>query len=189
MKPGDVVRTRAGVTVEVVNTDAEGRLILCDALDYAVGLAPEAMVDCATLTGAVVVGLGNHAMAVLGTDQALVDELRAVGEATGERCWQLPLWPEYRKQLESETADVKNVGEAYGGAGAPYAQMVFRHQVSYCLALHRWRQSFRWIKSFRALFSSAVSAYICFRREFSCSRSFIRLRSDGWSPPYFDFHW
>jgi len=110
MKPGDVVRTRAGITVEVVNTDAEGRLILCDALDYAVGLAPEAMVDCATLTGAVVVGLGSHAMAVLGTDQALVDELRAVGEATGERCWPLPLWPEYRKQLESETADVKNVG-------------------------------------------------------------------------------
>jgi len=110
MKPGDVVRTRAGITVEVVNTDAEGRLILCDALDYALGLNPAAIVDCATLTGAVVVGLGNQAMAVLGTDQTVVDELRVVGEATGERCWQLPLWPEYRKQLESETADLKNVG-------------------------------------------------------------------------------
>lgn len=110
IKPGDVIRTRAGITVEVINTDAEGRLILCDALDYAVGLKPEAMVDCATLTGAVVIGLGHQAMGLLGTDQALVDELRAAGDATGERCWQLPLWPEYRKQLESETADVKNVG-------------------------------------------------------------------------------
>ena len=110
MKPGDVVRTRAGITVEVVNTDAEGRLILCDALDYARGLEPEAMVDCATLTGAVVVGLGHHAMAVLGTDEGLVGELRSAGDRSGERCWPLPLWPEYRKQLESETADLKNIG-------------------------------------------------------------------------------
>jgi leucyl aminopeptidase len=110
VKPGDVVTTRAGITVEIVNTDAEGRLILCDALDYVTEMAPEAVVDCATLTGAVVVGLGNQAMAVLGTDDDLVDELREVGEITGERCWPLPLWPEYRKQLKSETADVKNVG-------------------------------------------------------------------------------
>jgi leucyl aminopeptidase len=73
-------------------------------------MEPEAVVDCATLTGAVVIGLGHQAMAVLGTDDALVKELEEVGEVTGERCWPLPLWPEYRKQLKSETADVKNVG-------------------------------------------------------------------------------
>ena len=77
------------------------------------------------------------------------------------------------------TAEVGGPGEPYDGAGTSYADVVFRHQVGYRLALHRWRQSFRWIRSFSALFSSAVSAYNCFRREFSCSSSFIRLRSDG----------
>jgi leucyl aminopeptidase len=110
LKPGDVITTRSGTTVEVINTDAEGRLILSDALDYARELDPEAMVDCATLTGAVVVGLGHHAMAVLGTDDDLVRELREAGDRSGERAWPLPLWPEYRKQLESDTADVRNVG-------------------------------------------------------------------------------
>jgi leucyl aminopeptidase len=115
VKPGDVITTRAGKTVEVINTDAEGRLILSDALDYAVELEPEAMVDCATLTGAVVIGLGHHAMAVLGTDDRLVEELRAAGEVSGERAWPLPLWPEYRKQLDSTTADLKNIGGRPGG--------------------------------------------------------------------------
>jgi leucyl aminopeptidase len=110
IKPGDVVTTRAGITVEVINTDAEGRLILCDALDYALELQPEAMVDCATLTGAVVIGLGHQAMAVLGTDETLIQEIREAGSATEERAWPLPLWDEYRKQLESDTADLKNVG-------------------------------------------------------------------------------
>ncbi|MEJ2541550.1 MAG: leucyl aminopeptidase [Gemmatimonadota bacterium] len=110
VKPGDVVTTRSGITVEVINTDAEGRLILCDALDYALEMEPEAMVDCATLTGAVVIGLGHHAIGVLGTDDEVVKELQDAGEATGERCWPLPLWDEYRTQLESETADLKNVG-------------------------------------------------------------------------------
>jgi leucyl aminopeptidase len=99
----------------VVNTDAEGRLILCDALDYAVGMEPEAMVDCATLTGAAVIGLGHHASAVLGTDETLIEELRQAGDRTGERCWPLPLWPEYRQQLESVTADLMNVGGRPGG--------------------------------------------------------------------------
>ncbi len=110
MRPGDVISTRNGRTVEVVNTDAEGRLILCDALDYAVEMKPAAVVDCATLTGAAVIALGHHASAVLGTDDRLIDELRAAGERTGERCWPLPLWPEYRKQLASESADLMNVG-------------------------------------------------------------------------------
>lgn len=110
VKPGDVVTTRNGRTVEIVNTDAEGRLILSDALDYVVGMEPEAIVDCATLTGAAVICLGHQASAVLGTDDELVAELRDAGDRTGERCWPLPLYPEYRKQLRSETADLMNVG-------------------------------------------------------------------------------
>jgi leucyl aminopeptidase len=114
LKPGDVIQTLAGKTVEVINTDAEGRLILADALAYGARMNPAAMVDCATLTGAVVIALGSHASAVLGNDQALVDELIAAGESSGERCWQLPLWDEYAKQLESTTADMQNVGGREG---------------------------------------------------------------------------
>lgn len=110
VKPGDVITTRNGKTVEVINTDAEGRLILCDALDYAVEMDPEAMVDCATLTGAAVIGLGHHASPVMGTDDTLVEELRAAGDRSGERCWPLPLHSDYRRQLDSDTADLKNVG-------------------------------------------------------------------------------
>ncbi len=111
MKPGDVIRTRAGKTVEVVNTDAEGRLILADALSYTVDhFAPEAMVDCATLTGACVIALGHHAAALLGNDEGLIAELRAAGDRAAERCWPLPLWAPYRKQIDSPVADLKNVG-------------------------------------------------------------------------------
>lgn len=109
-KPGDVIQSRAGKTIEVINTDAEGRLILADALAYATSLDPAAIVDCATLTGAVVVGLGNTAIAVLGNNEELIEELRRAGERSWERCWPLPLWPEYRKQLDSDVADLKNVG-------------------------------------------------------------------------------
>lgn len=115
VKPGDVIRTLAGKTVEVINTDAEGRLILADALTWAARLNPAAVVDCATLTGSVVIALGHHAAAVLGNDDELVRELVAAGSASGERCWQLPLWEEYRKQLDSETADLQNVGGRPGG--------------------------------------------------------------------------
>jgi len=110
VKPGDVVRTREGKTVEIVNTDAEGRLILADALSYARTFNPAAMVDCATLTGACVIALGNHASGLLGSDEALVQELREAGDRSGERCWPLPLWEEYREQLDSNVADLKNVG-------------------------------------------------------------------------------
>jgi leucyl aminopeptidase len=110
-KPGDVIRTRAGITVEVINTDAEGRLILADALHYAAErFSPRAMVDCATLTGACVIALGHHASALLGTDEGVVQALREAGDRSGERCWPLPLWEAYRKQLESPVADLKNVG-------------------------------------------------------------------------------
>ncbi len=115
VKPGDVIHTREGKTVEVVNTDAEGRLILADALSFAQTLKPAAVVDCATLTGACVVALGNHAAAILGTDESLVQELREAGDRSGERCWPLPLWKEYREQLDSTVADLKNVGGRAAG--------------------------------------------------------------------------
>ncbi|HKK92001.1 MAG TPA: leucyl aminopeptidase [Longimicrobiales bacterium] len=116
VKPGDVVRTRSGKTVEILNTDAEGRLILCDSLDYALQFEPEAMIDCATLTGAVVIGLGHHAIGLMGTDDDLVEEVRKAGERSGERCWALPMWPEYRKQLDSEQADLQNIGGRPAGS-------------------------------------------------------------------------
>ena len=109
-KPGDVIRMHSGKTVEVINTDAEGRLILADALSYAQRFEPQAMIDAATLTGAVVLGLGHEAIGLMGNDGSLMDEVRAVGERTGERCWPLPLWDEYRKQIDSEVADIKNTG-------------------------------------------------------------------------------
>jgi leucyl aminopeptidase len=115
-KPGDVISSLAGKTIEVINTDAEGRLILADALTWGARLKPAAMVDCATLTGSVIIALGHHAAAVLGNDDDLVAELRAAGEASGERCWQLPLWKEYREQLDSTTADLQNVGGRPGGS-------------------------------------------------------------------------
>jgi leucyl aminopeptidase len=116
MKPGDIIQTLAGKSVEVVNTDAEGRLILADALAWGARMKPAAMVDCATLTGAVVISLGRHAAGVMGNDDDLVEEVRAAGQRSGERCWPLPLWDEYKKQLESETADLVNVGGREGGS-------------------------------------------------------------------------
>ena len=110
VKPGDVIGSRAGKTIEVINTDAEGRLILADALNYAAERRPAAIVDCATLTGAAVIALGHHRSALLGTDEKLVAELLAAGDAAGEPCWRLPMGPEYRRQLKSEVADLRNVG-------------------------------------------------------------------------------
>jgi len=115
VKPGDVIGTRAGKSVEVVNTDAEGRLVLADALDWVSDRNPRAVVDCATLTGAAVVALGRHASAVLGTDDELAAQVVAAGERSGERCWRLPLWPAYRDQLRSECADLANVGGRAAG--------------------------------------------------------------------------
>ena len=116
LKPGDVIDTLAGKTVEVINTDAEGRLILADALYYGARLDPAAMVDCATLTGAVVIALGHQAAAVLGNQEDLIDELVSAGKSSGERCWPLPLWDGYREQLDSETADLRNVGGRPAGS-------------------------------------------------------------------------
>ena len=115
MKPGDIIDSREGKTIEVVNTDAEGRLILADALSYAQTFDPAAIVDCATLTGAVVIALGHHAAGVLGNDDGLVEELRVAGERSGERCWPLPLWDDYMRQLDSDVADIVNVGGRSAG--------------------------------------------------------------------------
>lgn len=110
MKPGDIIRAHSGKTIEVVNTDAEGRLILADALSYAARYEPAAIVDAATLTGACVIALGHHASGALTNDEALLEEVRAAGERVHERVWPLPMYDEYREQLRSDYADLKNTG-------------------------------------------------------------------------------
>ncbi|TAK08674.1 MAG: leucyl aminopeptidase [Candidatus Manganitrophaceae bacterium] len=116
MHPGDVVTTLSGKTVEVINTDAEGRLCLADALAYAQRYEPMAMIDLATLTGACVVALGHHAMALFGNDPKLNAHVQKASEETGERVWPLPLWEEYYDQIKSEIADLKNTGGRPGGS-------------------------------------------------------------------------
>src|SRR6059058_2911488 len=116
VKPGDVVKSHLGKTIEIINTDAEGRLILCDALSYLRRFKPAAVIDIATLTGAVVVALGQVAIGMMGNDEALLAEVREAGERAGERCWPLPLWDEYRDLLKSDIADMKNSGGR--GAGS-----------------------------------------------------------------------
>ncbi len=116
LKPGDVISQYGGKTVEVVNTDAEGRLILADALAYGIQkYKPDMVVDVATLTGAVIIGLGHHHTGLLGTDDALCEKLGEAGRRCGEPLWRLPLGPDYTRQLKSEIADLKNVGGREGG--------------------------------------------------------------------------
>jgi len=115
LKPGDVVRTVNGKTIEVLNTDAEGRLVLADALAYASAKKPDVIIDLATLTAAVRTALGNRYAAVMGTDGTLVRDLIAAGRACGENLWELPLIADYRGELDSIVADLKNIGD---GAGA-----------------------------------------------------------------------
>lgn len=115
-KPGDIVRSFGGKTVEVLNPDAEGRLVLADALGYAKTLKPQAVVDLATLTGAVQVALGKHAAGLFSADATLSDRVIRAGETTSERVWPLPLWPEYDEQIKSDFADVKNTGGRSAGS-------------------------------------------------------------------------
>jgi leucyl aminopeptidase len=114
-KPGDVVRAMSGKTIEVINTDAEGRLILADAMSYARKLGATQIVDLATLTGAVSIALGDVNTGILGTDQELIDEVIAAGSEVGEKLWQLPLDKEYTRQIKSDIADIKNVGGRKAG--------------------------------------------------------------------------
>ena len=116
IKPGDVLTSMSGQTIEIINTDAEGRLILADALSYAERFKPRAVVDIATLTGACVVALGHHASGLMSPDDALADELLAAGERAGDRAWRLPLWEDYQSPLKSNFADFANVGGRDAGA-------------------------------------------------------------------------
>jgi len=115
-KPGDVVRALDGTTIEVTNTDAEGRLLLADALGYARRLAPAAVVDIATLTGSITLALGHAAAGLFSGDDALASELLGAGEASGERLWRMPLWDVYAPEMRSDTADLVNSAAREGGA-------------------------------------------------------------------------
>ncbi|QQN52084.1 leucyl aminopeptidase [Stutzerimonas balearica] len=114
-RPGDIVTTMSGQTVEILNTDAEGRLVLCDTLTYAERFKPRAVIDVATLTGACIVALGSNTSGLLGNDQNLIDQLREAGEAAADRAWQLPLFDEYQEQLDSPFADIANIGGPKAG--------------------------------------------------------------------------
>ena len=109
-KPGDIVTSMSGKTIEILNTDAEGRLILCDALTYAQKFNPDVVIDVATLTGACIVALGAHPAGLLGNHNPLINDLLNAGKASGDRCWELPLWEDYQEQLDSNFADIANIG-------------------------------------------------------------------------------
>ncbi len=116
LKPGDIIKSMSGQTIEVLNTDAEGRLILCDALTYAKRYKPETVIDMATLTGACVIALGRVPSGLLSNHKALAQELLKAGETSHDRVWELPLWDEYQPQLKSNFADMANIGGREGGA-------------------------------------------------------------------------
>jgi len=131
-KPGDIVKSLSGQTVEVLNTDAEGRLILCDALTYVERYAPAAVIDIATLTGACVIALGHVASGVFANDDALAREVIDVGTAAYDRAWHMPLWDDYQDQLKSNFADFANIGGRPAGA------------VTAACFLARFTKQFKW---------------------------------------------
>ena len=120
-KPGDILKSLSGQTIEVINTDAEGRIILADALTYAGRYKPAAIIDLATLTGACIIALGEHVIGMMGTDDELKKKIRLAGEEAGERVWELPLWEDYHELIKSDIADYKNTGGRPGGAIAAAA--------------------------------------------------------------------
>jgi leucyl aminopeptidase len=116
-RPGDIVTTMSGQTIEIINTDAEGRLVLADALHYVnTRFTPKFIVDLATLTGAIIVSLGQEYAGLFSNDDKLSDRLSRAGQTTGERVWRMPLGPEYDKMIDSKFADMKNTGGRYGGS-------------------------------------------------------------------------
>ena len=133
VKPGDVVKSHLGKYIEVINTDAEGRLVLADVLSYARRYEPAAVVDAATLTGACVIALGHTATAVLGSDDALVQEVLEAGDRSGQRGWRLPIWDEYKSLIKSEVADIKNVGGRAAGT------------ITAALFLAEFAESYPWV--------------------------------------------
>ncbi len=131
-KPGDIVTSMSGQTIEVLNTDAEGRLILCDALTYSAKFKPEVVIDIATLTGACVIALGGHAAGLLSNDDDLADELLAAGKTADDRAWQMPLWDDYQPQLKSNFADMANIGGREAGT------------ITAACFLSRFTEKYRW---------------------------------------------
>jgi leucyl aminopeptidase len=132
VKPGDVVTSLSGQTIEILNTDAEGRLILCDALTYAERFKPAVVVDVATLTGACVIALGHHRSGLFTADDALATELLNAGDAALDPCWRMPLDDEYDEGLKSNFADMGNVGGRAGGA------------ITAAMFLKRYTAQYRW---------------------------------------------
>jgi leucyl aminopeptidase len=131
-RPGDVVRSMSGQTIEILNTDAEGRLVLCDAMTYAERFKPECVIDVATLTGACVIALGSQTSGLYANDDALAAELFECGTDTGDRAWRMPLWEEYQEQLKSNFADMTNLGGRPAGS------------VTAACFLSRFARGYRW---------------------------------------------
>ncbi|HEX9440408.1 MAG TPA: leucyl aminopeptidase, partial [Roseiflexaceae bacterium] len=115
-RPGDIIKTLSGKTIEVLNTDAEGRIVLADALFYAQRYNPDGIIDLATLTGAIAVALGPHAIGVMSNNDGLCERVLRAGETSGEQAWRMPLWEPYQEMVKSDIADVKNAAGRYGGA-------------------------------------------------------------------------
>jgi leucyl aminopeptidase len=132
VKPGDVITSMSGQTIEILNTDAEGRLILCDALTYAERFEPSAVIDIATLTGACVIALGGVASGLYANDDDLANELLQAGEQAWDRAWRMPLWDEYQEQIKSPFADMANIGGRPAGS------------VTAACFLARYAQKYRW---------------------------------------------
>lgn len=131
-KPGDVVTSMSGQTIEILNTDAEGRLVLCDALSYAERFKPASVIDIATLTGACVVALGKHASGLYSNEDSFAQELLEQGRLAQDRAWHMPLWDEYQNQLDSNFADIANIGGPEAGS------------VTAACFLSRFTKAYRW---------------------------------------------
>jgi len=116
LKPGDIIKSYSSTTIEIINTDAEGRLILADALAYAAKFKPAAIIDIATLTGACIAALGEEVIGMFGTDDGLKEKIKKASEKTGELLWEMPLWDMYSEMIKSDIADVKNTGGRLAGA-------------------------------------------------------------------------
>jgi len=132
--PDTIITGRNGKTVEILNTDAEGRLILADVVDYACDLKPDAIIDAATLTGACLVALGKEVCAILGNNQKLIDKIKDSAQKTDEYIWQLPIIPEFREDIKSKVADIKNIGSpmrAGTAIGAAFIENFIKNDIAW----------------------------------------------------------